>query len=339
MTLYGRNNESLWMNVPVSADTIETIIHSAGLHVGHINDGQIADIVYVPIVISTAFDINAERKIPSPRISAVLFELFMKECKTGQALHRDYKNNDSMDSGILDDLSPSVLKFAPSLAQQKKFELANQYTPSFMPTLGLGIDGTSTQMPAATLYNKIIEQSKTSPTTDRTIIINPNQSPSDHNPMSFFTKTALEEKARTQQDLLIEQAHNTLEKDLDKILKPINALIGMEPLKEKISSIAYLTQAKALRTINNLPNTAFSLNMVFTGPPGTGKTTAGKLIGKIMKELGYLKSSHVVETRPAEIWGRGFQDLFEEADGGVLFIDEAYSLTSSTTIMTTGRPY
>lgn len=326
MTLYGNGEKSLWMNIPVASDTLEKIIQTMGLHVGYLKDGLIEDIIYVPLVISTVMDINVERVIPPPRVSAISFEIFMRECLIGQALHRDDISNDIKSSGILEDLSPSVLKFAPSLAHQRKMEMAYRHSPSpnFAPTIGFGMGGSSasSQLPLPTTYTP---QNKTEQTSKR-IILNPTNPEGPTNPMSFFTKSALQEKADRERDEKITEAKGILEKDLNKILKPIDKLIGMTPLKEKISSIAHLTQAKALRTLNDLPNTTFSLHMIFTGPPGTGKTTAARLIGQIMKDLGYLKTGHVVETRPSEVKAKGFQDLFEEAQGGVLFIDEAYGL-------------
>lgn len=324
MTLYGNGEKSLWMNIPVALDTLEKIIQTMGLHVGYLKDGLIEDIIYVPLVISTSMDINVERVIPPPRVSAMSFEIFMRECMIGQALHRDDIASDVKSSGILEDLSPSVLKFAPSLAQQRKMEMSYSHSPHFAPTIGLGLGGSSASsgVPLPTHYTP---QNKTEQTSKR-IILNPTNPDASSNPMSFFTKSALQEKAARERDEKITEAKGILEKDLNKILEPIDKLIGMTPLKEKISSIAHLTQAKALRTLNDLPNTTFSLHMIFTGPPGTGKTTAARLIGKIMKDLGYLKTGHLVETRPSEINKKGFQELFDEAQGGVLFIDEAYGL-------------
>lgn len=314
LTLYGNNQKSLWMNIPVSSETIEILIQTKGLHLGLIRSGIIEAISYVTLVISVAFDINVPRIEPSPRKSAVSYEIFMRECSIGQAVHRDDLSNNNVSSSILEDLSPSVLKFAPTLANQKTMEMAYKNAPTFAPTLGMGLGGSSSSTPV-----------NRPPIANKSNMVEPDREPA-HNPMSFFTQGSIRERAYRKKEERNAEAKNVLDKDLSEILRPIETLIGMAPLKDKISSIAHLTQAKALRTLNGLPNTAFSLHMIFTGPSGTGKTTAARMVGKIMKDLGYLATGHVVETRPSVVYRKGIQELFEEAEGGILFIDEAYGL-------------
>lgn len=323
---YAENGNGFWLNIPLSTDIQNHLIKNFGIHMGYIKDGLIQDIICIPLVISTSCDINVERTIPKSRISVIAFEIFMKECFMGQAVHRDDINGDNA-SGVLHDVSPSVLKFTPSLVQQKSLEKNLAYSLGYSPTIGLGLGGTSVSYAGFNSDNNQKNKfSSTNNDNQKTIVINPiSPETSAHNPMAFFKPAAIKEKEDLEKIEKKEKAQLILDKDINEILKPIHCLIGMAPLKEKIESIANLAQAKALRTLNDLPNTPLSLHMIFTGPPGTGKTTAAREIGKILKDLGYLATGHIVETSPHDLAREGISSVIENAIGGILFIDEAYA--------------
>jgi len=127
-------------------------------------------------------------------------------------------------------------------------------------------------------------------------------------------------------------------KDVATILSPLNALVGLESVKEDISNLTYLLKAQKERaaknkTVRPIPAPHF----IFTGPPGTGKTTVARMMGKMFHELGYLSRGHVVETDATSMVGKFMgqtapivRELMDRADGGILFIDEAYSLGQPT---------
>ena len=136
--------------------------------------------------------------------------------------------------------------------------------------------------------------------------------------------------------------------DMDSYRDPFEelaALIGLAAAKKAVAEQANRMSFMKLRAEQGLPAIpAASIHLVFAGNPGTGKTTVARIFGRLLKQIGYLKSGHVVEVGVPDIIGKWVgetpqkvQAMVDEALDGVLFIDEAYGLMGHTTH--TGNSY
>lgn len=150
---------------------------------------------------------------------------------------------------------------------------------------------------------------------------------------------ASDEKALAQEPL-----HVAEQPSLDELLLDLDSLIGLAPVKERVRQLIAFLQVQALRKQHGLPQSGTSQHLVFRGNPGTGKTTVARLVAGMYRAMGLLEAGHLVEADRsklvAEYVGQTAvktNKLIDSALGGVLFIDEAYTLSYSDAASDFGR--
>lgn len=123
---------------------------------------------------------------------------------------------------------------------------------------------------------------------------------------------------------------------LEDLLYELNSLVGLEKVKAKVQDLIVYQRVQKMRIEKNLHSAKNTLHLAFTGNPGTGKTTVARIVGRIYKQIGLLSKGHFVEVSRTDLIA-GYQGqtalkvkkVIEKAKGGVLFIDEAYSITEN----------
>lgn len=133
-------------------------------------------------------------------------------------------------------------------------------------------------------------------------------------------------------------------RSLTDLLEELNNLIGLKNVKSKVNDLIIYQKVQKMREKEGLNAVKSTLHLSFTGNPGTGKTTVARIIGRIYKQLGLLSRGHFIEVSRTDLIA-GYQgqtalkvkNVIEKAKGGVLFIDEAYSITENEQSDSYGR--
>ncbi len=123
---------------------------------------------------------------------------------------------------------------------------------------------------------------------------------------------------------------------LEEQMFQLNQLVGLERVKSKVNDLIAFQKVQILRRAKGLKSPKSTMHLAFTGNPGTGKTSVARIVGRIYRKLGLLSKGHFMEVSRTDLIA-GYQgqtahkvkEVIEKAKGGVLFIDEAYSITEN----------
>ncbi|MFF0451237.1 AAA family ATPase [Streptomyces sp. NPDC004609] len=123
---------------------------------------------------------------------------------------------------------------------------------------------------------------------------------------------------------------------LSEALTELERMVGMEPVKRQVKALSAQLEMARLRATQGLPVQPPKRHFVFSGPSGTGKTTVARILGRVFYALGLLGGDHLVEAQRSDLVGEFLgqtavkaNELIDSALGGVLFVDEAYSLSNT----------
>lgn len=145
-------------------------------------------------------------------------------------------------------------------------------------------------------------------------------------------------------EIFEKEADNKKSSSLDDLMNVLNQLVGLTQVKEEVRRLVIYQKIQTKRKESGLKVPKRTLHMAFMGNPGTGKTTVARIVGRMYYQLGLLSKGHFTEVSRTDLIA-GYQgqtalkvkNVIEKAKGGVLFIDEAYSITENDNTDSYGR--